>query len=174
MMCRRVSALIAAAFLGVFAVPATAKDYPTRPIKMIAPFPAGGLADVLARLIGAELSRTLDQQIIVENKTGAGGNVGADAVAKTEPDGYTLLMASAGILTANQFLYAKMPFDPQTAFMPISIVADMSMMVVINPNVPAKTLGELVALARAHPGKLNFGSPGVGTTGHLGLALFMH
>jgi len=171
---RRFSALILAAVVATLAGPATAKDYPTRPIKMIAPFPAGGLADVLARLIGAELSRTLDQQIIVENKTGAGGNVGADAVAKAEPDGYTLMMASAGILTANQFLYAKMPFDPEKAFVPISIVADMSMMVVVNPNVEANTLAEFIALARLIPGRLNFGSPGVGTTGHLGLALFMH
>jgi len=174
MVCRRFSALILAALVGTFAAPATAQDYPTRPIKMIAPFPAGGLADVLARLIGAELSRTLDQQIIIENKTGAGGNIGADAVAKAEPDGYTLMMASAGILTANQFLYAKMPFDPEKAFVPISIVADMSMMVVVNPKVEAKTLAEFIELARLIPGRLNFGSPGVGTTGHLGLALFMH
>jgi tripartite-type tricarboxylate transporter receptor subunit TctC len=174
MSCRRFSALVAAAFLGMSVAPATAQEYPTRPIKMIAPFPAGGLADVLARLISAELSRTLDQQIIVENKTGAGGNIGADAVAKAEPDGYTLMMASAGILTANQFLYAQMPFNPEKAFVPVSIIADMSMMVVINPKVEANTLAEFVELARVIPGRLNFGSPGVGTTGHLGLALFMH
>src|SRR5262249_47895453 len=147
----RFSVLMAAVFVGMLVAPAAAQDYPMRPIKMIAPFPAGGLADVLARLISAELSRTLDQQIIVENKTGAGGNVGADAVAKAEPDGYTLMMASAGILTANQFLYAKMPFDPERAFVPVSIIADMSMMVVVNPNVEARTLAELVALARIIP-----------------------
>jgi tripartite-type tricarboxylate transporter receptor subunit TctC len=120
------------------------------------------------------MSKSLGQAIIVENRTGAGGSTGADAVAKAEPDGYTLLMSSAGILTANQFLYAKMPFDPETAFVPISMVADMLMLVVVNPKVEAKTLGELVAFAKANPDKLNFGSPGVGTTGHLGLALFMH
>jgi tripartite-type tricarboxylate transporter receptor subunit TctC len=153
---------------------ALAQTYPDRPIRLIAPFPAGGLADVLARAVGDEISRSLGQPVIVENRTGAGGNIGADAVAKAAPDGYTLLMSSAGILTANQFLYATMPFDSEKDFVPVSNVADMPMMVVVNPNVAAKTLGELVALARANPDKLNFGSPGIGTTGHLGLALFMH
>ncbi len=153
---------------------AEAQNYPDRPIHLIAPFPAGGLADVLARSVGDEISKTLGQPVIVENRAGAGGNVGADAVAKAAPDGYTLLMSSAGILTANPFLYAKMPFDAETAFIPVSNVADMPMMVVVNPKVEAKTLGELVAFARAQPGKLNFGSPGIGTTGHLGLAMLMH
>lgn len=157
-----------------FGVAAQAQTYPDRAIRLIAPFPAGGLADVLARAVGDELSRSLGQPVIVENRTGAGGNVGADAVAKSAPDGYTLLMTSAGILTANQFLYATMPFDPEKDFVPVSNVADMPMMVVVNPKVPAKNLAELVAFARANPGKLNFGSPGVGTTGHLGLALLMN
>src|ERR1700704_2994333 len=165
---------IGAVVIVCLATSALAQSYPTRPIRLIAPFPAGGLADVLARLVGDEMGKSLGQPIIVENRTGAGGNTGADAVAKAEPDGYTLLMSSAGILSANQFLYAKMPFDPETAFVPISIVADMPMLVVVNPKVEAKTLGELVAFAKANSDKLNFGSPGVGTTGHLGLALFMH
>ena len=153
---------------------AQAQNYPDRPIKLIAPFPAGGLADVLARAVGDEMSKTLGQPVIVENRAGAGGNVGADAVAKAAPDGYTLLMTSAGILTANQFLYAQMPFNVETAFIPVSNVADMSMLVVVNPKVEAKSLKELVALAKAQPGKLNFGSPGIGTTGHLGLAMLMY
>ena len=157
-----------------FGVSAQAQSYPDRPVRLIAPFPAGGLVDVLARAVGDEISRTLGQPVIVENRPGAGGNIGAEAVAKAAPDGYTLLMTSAGILTANQFLYAKMPFDPDKDFVAISNVADMPMMVVVSPKVEAKTLQELVALARANPGKLNFGSPGVGTTGHLGLAMFMH
>ena len=155
-------------------IAAQAQTYPDRPIRLIAPFPAGGLVDVLARAVGDEISKTLGQPVIVENRPGAGGNIGAEAVAKSAPDGYTLLMTSAGILTANQFLYAKMPFDPATAFVPVSNVADMPMLVVVSPKVEAKTLAEFVALAKANPGKLNFGSPGVGTTGHLGLALFMH
>lgn len=171
----RARLLTLAILLATCLAPATqAQTYPERPIRLIAPFPAGGLADVLARAVGDELSRSLGQPVIVENRAGAGGNVGADAVAKSTPDGYTLLMASAGILTANQFLYATMPFDPEKDFVPVSNVADMPMMVVVNPNVQAKTLAELVALARANPGKLNFGSPGIGTTGHLGLALLMH
>jgi tripartite-type tricarboxylate transporter receptor subunit TctC len=155
-------------------ITAQAQSYPDRPIKLIAPFPAGGLADVLARAVGDEMSKTLGQPVIVENRAGAGGNNGADAVAKATPDGYTLLMSSAGILTANPFLYSKMPFDAETAFIPISNVAEMSMILVVNPKVQAQNLKELVALAKAEPNKLNFGSPGIGTTGHLGLAMFMH
>jgi tripartite-type tricarboxylate transporter receptor subunit TctC len=157
----------------VFSVAAHAQGYPDRPIRLIAPFPAGGLADVLARAVGDEMGKTLGQPVIVENRAGAGGNTGADAVARAAPDGYTLLMASAGILTANPFLYAQMPFNVEAAFIPVSNVADMSMLVVVNPKVEAKTLAEFVALAKAQPGKINFGSPGIGTTGHLGLAMLM-
>jgi tripartite-type tricarboxylate transporter receptor subunit TctC len=167
--------LIGFAFVGLWvAGPAAAQTYPDRPIRLIAPFPAGGLADVLARAVGDEMSKTLGQPVIVENRAGAGGNTGADAVAKAAPDGYTLLMSSAGILTANPFLYSKMPFEAETAFIPVSNVADMSMLVVVNPKLEAKSLGDLVAFARAQPNKLNFGSPGIGTTGHLGLAMLMH
>lgn len=153
---------------------ATAQGYPDRPIRLVAPFAPGGLADTFARMVGEQMSKSLGQPVVIENRTGAGGNVGAEVVARAEPDGYTLLMSSAGILTANQFLYDKMPFDAEKAFTPISIVADMSMMVVVNPAVEARTLQEFVALAKKQPGKITFGSPGVGTTGHLGLAMFMH
>lgn len=154
--------------------PAHAQTYPDRPIRIVAPFPAGGLADVLSRAVGDEISKSLGQPVIVENRTGAGGNVGADAVAKADPDGYTLMMASAGILSANQFLYAKMPFDADTAFAPISVIADMPMLLVVHPKVAARSVPEFLALARANPDKLNFGSPGIGTTGHLALAYFNH
>ena len=168
---RLATAIAFAVFVSPFA---QAQNYPDRPIKLIAPFPAGGLADVLARAVGDEMSKTLGQPVIVENRAGAGGNNGADAVAKAAPDGYTLLMSSAGILTANPFLYSKMPFDAETAFIPVSNVAEMPMLLIVNPKVPAQSLKELVALAKAEPNKLNFGSPGIGTTGHLGLAMFMH
>jgi len=172
---RHLRAFVLAALLSVCCgLAAQAQPYPNRPVRLIAPFPAGGLADVLARAVGDELSRSLGQPVIVENRAGAGGNVGAEIVARATPDGYTLMMSSAGILTANQFLYVKMPFDPEKDFVPVSNVADMPMLVVVSPKVEAKTLGELVAFARANPNKLNFGSPGVGTTGHLGLALFMY
>jgi tripartite-type tricarboxylate transporter receptor subunit TctC len=170
---RRALAIVLLLIAGA-GMPAQAQSYPDRVIRLIAPFPAGGLADVLARAVGDEMARSLGQPVIVENRAGAGGNVGADYVAKSAPDGYTLMMASAGILTANQFLYAQMPFEPETAFVPVSIVADMPMMVVVNPKVPAQSLADLLALARAAPDKLNFGSPGTGTTGHLGLAMLMH
>ena len=170
-MLRRIAFIFAAIFI---AASAQAQTFPDRPIRLIAPFPAGGLADVLARAIGDEMSKSLGQPVIVENRAGAGGNTGADAVAKAAPDGYTLLMSSAGILTANPHLYSKMPFDAATAFIPVSNVAQMNMIVVVNPNLQAQNLKEFVALAKASPDKLNFGSPGIGTTGHLGLAMLMH
>ncbi|HZO45427.1 MAG TPA: tripartite tricarboxylate transporter substrate binding protein [Xanthobacteraceae bacterium] len=165
---------LTAGFAISLAPAAPAQSYPDRPIRLIAPFPAGGLADVLARAVGDQMTKSLGQPVVVENRAGAGGNTGALAVATAAPDGYTLLMSSAGILTANPFLYAKMPFDVETAFIPIANVAEMSMILVVNPQVEAKTLKDFVALAKARPGKLNFGSPGIGTTGHLGLAMFMH
>jgi tripartite-type tricarboxylate transporter receptor subunit TctC len=154
--------------------PAAAQTYPDKPIRIMAPFPPGGLVDVLARALGEEMSKSLGQPVIIENKPGAGGNIGADVAAKAAPDGYTLLMTSPGIQSINQFLYKSMPFDPEKAFVPISMVADMSMLVVVHPKTNIKTLNELIAFARANPGKLNFGSAGIGTTGHLGQELLMH
>jgi tripartite-type tricarboxylate transporter receptor subunit TctC len=162
------------ALLAAGATGGAAQDYPNRPVRMLAPFPAGGLVDVLARAVGEELAKSLGQPIIVENKPGAGGNLGADIVAKAEPDGYTLLMTSPGIQSINQFLYKTMPFDPGSAFAPVSLVADMPMLVVVHPKVGVKSLKELIALAQANPGKLTFGSAGIGTTGHLGQALLTH
>ena len=159
---------------GVCASAANAQNWPQRPIKIIAPFAAGGLADVLARSVADRISKPLGQPVLVENRTGAGGNVGADAVARAEPDGYTLLMSSAGILTINQFLYARMPFDAATAFTPVTVVADMPMLLAVRNEVAAKDVKEFIALTRSVPGGLFFGSPGNGTTGHLGMELFMH
>jgi tripartite-type tricarboxylate transporter receptor subunit TctC len=162
-------AIIAALAAGV----ATAQGaYPSRPVKIVAPFAPGGLADVLARATGERLQRSLGQPVIVENRPGAGGNVGADAVARAEADGHTLLMSSAGILTINEFLYEKMAFDPRTAFAPVSIVADMPMLLVVRADLPARDAAEFIKLAKEKP--LFYGSPGHGTTGHLGMELFMH
>jgi tripartite-type tricarboxylate transporter receptor subunit TctC len=169
----RTLALGAVLYVGL-ASAALAQTYPSRPIRMIAPFPAGGLVDVLARAVGDELAKSLGQPVIIENRPGAGGNIGADIVARAEPDGYTLLMTSPGIQSINEFLYKSMPFDPDKAFVPVSLVADMPMLVVVHPNVGVKTLDALVARARANPGALNFGSAGIGTTGHLGQALLTH
>jgi len=166
--------VLAGALATAMGTGAWAQTYPDRPIHIIAPFPPGGLVDVLARALGDEMSRSMGQPVIVENKPGAGGNIGADIAAKAAPDGYTLLMTSPGIQSINQFLYKSMPFDPDKAFVPISMVADMSMVVVVNPKTGITTLKQLVDFAHAHPGKLNFGSAGIGTTGHLGLELLMH
>jgi tripartite-type tricarboxylate transporter receptor subunit TctC len=152
----------------------SAQSYPDKAIRIVAPFPAGGLVDVLARAVGDELSKSFGQPVIIENKPGAGGNIGADMVAKSPPDGYTLLMTSPGIQSINQFLYKSMPFDPETAFHPVSLVADMPMLVLVHPKTGIKSLKEFVEAAKAHPNKLNFGSAGIGTTGHLGQALLVH
>jgi len=131
------------------------------------------LVDVLARAVGEEMSKSLGQPVIIENKPGAGGNLGAEQVARAAPDGYTLMMTSPGIQSINQFLYKSMPFDPETAFLPISLFADMPMLVVVHPKTNIKTLKEFVDAAKANPTKLNFGSAGIGTTGHLGQALLV-
>jgi tripartite-type tricarboxylate transporter receptor subunit TctC len=145
--------------------------YPVKPIRVVAPFAAGGLVDVLARAVGEKLRPALGQTIVVDNRPGAGGNIGADLVARAEPDGYTLLMSSAGILTINQYLYTRMPFDPVTAFTPVTLVAEMHMLMVLNPNVPVRTVPDFIALAKKDPGRVTFGSPGNGTTGHLGMEM---
>jgi tripartite-type tricarboxylate transporter receptor subunit TctC len=160
--------------LALASPPLSAQTYPSKPVKIVAPFAPGGLVDVLSRAVGDRLTKSLGQPVIVENRPGAGGNVGADAVARAEADGYTLLMSSAGILTINQFLYAQMPFDPAAAFAPVTVVADMPMLLVVRKDLPARDVKEFIQLAKQTPGGLFFGSPGNGTTGHLGMALFMY
>jgi len=168
--------LVAVACLGAFLATSagSAQTYPDKSIRIIAPFPPGGLVDVLARALAEQMSKSMGQPVIVENKPGSGGNIGAELVAKSAPDGYTLLMTSPGIQSINQFLYKSMPYDPEKAFAPISMVADMSMVVVVNSKTGITTLKQLINFAHEHPGKLNFGSAGIGTTGHLGLELLMH
>jgi tripartite-type tricarboxylate transporter receptor subunit TctC len=167
---KRASVLIGALAV-FFATAVGAQPYPNKPLRIVAPFPPGGVADVLARALQPGLQEALGQQVIIDNKPGAGGNIGADLVAKADPDGYTLLLASAGILTINEFLYSKMPFDPAKAFAPITVVGDMPNIVVVNPKTGLKTLKALIDKAKAEPGKLNFGSAGNGTTTHLAVVL---
>ncbi|HSI41360.1 MAG TPA: tripartite tricarboxylate transporter substrate binding protein [Xanthobacteraceae bacterium] len=157
-----------------FSTAALAETYPDRVIKIVAPFPAGGVVDVLARALGRELGNSLGQPVVIENRPGAGGNIGAESVAKSAPDGYTLMMASPGILSINQFLYKKMPFDPETAFEPISLVADMPMLVVLGSKSEFQTLQAFIDAAKAKPDTINFGSAGYGTTGHLGMELLSY
>lgn len=141
--------------------------YPNRPIKLIAPFPPGGTSDVLARLIAARLAEGLKQVITVENRAGASGNIGHEAAAKSAPDGYTLLLSSSSTVVTNPHLFRKLPFDPIGDFAPVSMVASAGQVLVVHPSVQATTLAELTALARANPGKLNFGSGGKGIQSHI-------
>jgi tripartite-type tricarboxylate transporter receptor subunit TctC len=150
---------------------AVAQDYPSRPVKIIVPFPAGGTADVMPRVIGEWLSRKWGQPVVVENRTGAAGNIGAEAVAKAEPDGYTLLSAPPPPLVINQNLYPKLGFDP-TEFVPIVIMGRVPNALVINPKLPFNSAAELIAYAKANPGKLTSATQGNGTTSHLTSELF--
>jgi tripartite-type tricarboxylate transporter receptor subunit TctC len=161
--------LLAAALLAsaLGASPAAfAQAWPAKPVKIVVPFAPGGTTDVVARLIGQKLGELWGQPVVVENRAGAGGNLGADQVAKSPADGYTLLMAS-GSITINPSIYAKMPFDTQRDLMPVTNVASGPMMVVVRDDAPYKTVRDLIAAAKANPGKLNFGSAGVGSQVHL-------
>ena len=142
-------------------------SYPSKPIRMIVPFPPGGLTDFLARLTAQKLSEALGQQVLVENRTGASGMIGADAVAKAPADGYTLLVASPAEIAVNHYLYAKVPYNPERDFAPITLLGVTPLVIAAHPSVPAKNIRELVALAKARPGELGFASPGTGSTQHL-------
>lgn len=149
-----------------------AEVYPNKPIRIVAPFPPGGPVDILSRTIGNKLSQSLGQAVIVENRAGAAGNIGSDVVAKSAPDGYTLLMGFVGTHAINPSLYSKMPYDNLKDFEPVSLVAEVTIALVVNPSVPATSINELIALARSRPGELTFGSPGNGTPQHLAGELF--
>jgi tripartite-type tricarboxylate transporter receptor subunit TctC len=146
--------------------------YPQKPIRYVVPFPAGGIADIFARIIGARLTERWGQPVVVENRTGAGGNIGADIVAKSAPDGYTLLMGSIGTQAVNVSLFRDMPYDPAKDFTAIALVLEAESLLAVHPSVAASTPAELIALARAQPGKLAYGSAGVGTASHLAGELF--
>jgi tripartite-type tricarboxylate transporter receptor subunit TctC len=160
--------LLFTALLLFSALAANAQTYPSRPITIIIGFTAGGTTDIIARLIGERLTKAWGQSIIIENKPGAGGNIGAEFVAKARPDGYTLLMGSVGPLAINASLYSKIGFDNLKDLAPVTLVADVPNMLVVNPRtLPAKTFEEFVALAKAAPGKFFFASTGSGTASHL-------
>ena len=146
---------------------ATAQTYPSRPVRIIVPFTPGGPADFLPRLIGGRLSQIWGQPVVVENRTGAAGNIGMSLGAKATPDGYTLTSAPVGNLAINPHLYSKLSYDVLNDFTPIALMASVQNVLVINPTVPATTLAELLALAKKEPGKLTFGSGGVGSQNHM-------
>jgi tripartite-type tricarboxylate transporter receptor subunit TctC len=141
--------------------------YPNRPIKMISPFPPGGASDTLARLVASKLGEGLGQTVTVDNRAGASGNIGHEAAAKSQPDGYTLLLSNSSSVVTNPHLFKKLPFDPLNDFAPISMVASAGQVLVVHPSVPATTVAELTALAKANPNKLNFGSGGKGIQSHI-------
>jgi tripartite-type tricarboxylate transporter receptor subunit TctC len=170
----RKSSLAALAAL-VLAVPfgAWGQDgYPTRPVRIIVPFAAGGVADLIPRIVGEKLSQQWGQPVIVENKVGAAGNIGMAEGARAAPDGYTLVLAPAGNLTVNPSLFPNLPFDTARDLAPVTLLAQSPNVLVVHPSVPAKTFAELVAYAKANPGKLNFASPGEGSGAHLAGELF--
>jgi tripartite-type tricarboxylate transporter receptor subunit TctC len=150
---------------------AAAADYPARPVRLVVAFAPGGSVDVVARLLAQKLSERWKQQVVVDNRPGAGGNVSAEIVARAQPDGYTLYMTSAA-LVVNPSLYASVPYDPVRDFTPISLVATVQSVLVSHPAVPVKSVKDLIALAKSRPGQINYGSTGSGTSGHLMMELF--
>jgi tripartite-type tricarboxylate transporter receptor subunit TctC len=163
--------VLAATWLLSGAVSSSAQNYPSRPVRVVVGFPAGGPTDAIARIVAQKLTDNLGQQFFVENIGGAGGNTAAGQVARVTPDGYTIMAISTGFVV-NPSLYAKVPYDPVKDFVPVTLVAVSPNVVVVNPQVPARTLPELVQLIRDNPGKYGFAGPGIGSTPHLGGELF--
>jgi tripartite-type tricarboxylate transporter receptor subunit TctC len=167
---KTVPALALIAF-GALPAAAGAADWPTKPVRLIVPLTAGGPTDILARIIGAPLGASLGQQVIVDNRPGAGGNIGADLAAKSPPDGYTLFMGTSGPLSINSTLYPKLPYDPLRDFAPVILTASAPFVIIVHPSVKASTVKELIAAAKAKPGSLNYGSV-PGSASHLSTELF--
>jgi tripartite-type tricarboxylate transporter receptor subunit TctC len=161
-----------AALLTVCVSGAWAQAYPTKPIRLVVPFPAGGTTDILAREVGQRLSVTLGQPVVIDNRPGAAGNIGADLVAKSAADGYTLLMGTVGTHAINASLYAKMPYDHVKDFAPVILVAGVPNVLEVNPALPVNSVADLIKLAKAKPGQINFASSGSGTSIHLSGELF--
>ena len=158
--------------LGLSAALAQAQTYPSKPIRIVVPVATGGIADHYSRFIGTKLTEAWGQPVVVENRAGGGGNIGADLVAKAAPDGYTLVMGFVGPHAVNTFLFDKMPYDPVRDFAPVAMVVEADGLLAVHPSLPVRTVGELIALAKAQPGRLAYGSGGSGTTSHLAAELF--
>jgi tripartite-type tricarboxylate transporter receptor subunit TctC len=171
---RLIPRILLAVLAAIVPALAVAQAWPSKPVKIVVPFAAGGTTDVVARLLAQRLGEAWGQSVIVEDRAGAGGNIGADAVAKSPADGYTLLMTSGSIVTANPYMYKAMPFDPARDLAAITNVATGPQVIVVYPGLPVKDLRELVAYAKANPRKLNVGSAGVGTQTHLAFENFAH
>ena len=167
----RLAAIVCGAALAVWAG-ARAEGFPEKPVRFVVGFTPGGPSDIIARALGQKLSERWTQQVVVENRPGAGGNIAAEAAAKSPADGYTWLLGNNSILATNQSLYAKLAFDPVRDFAPVALVAIQPNILVVNPGVPAASVRELIALAKAKPGQLNYASSGAGAAAHLAAELF--
>ncbi len=170
---RRITRLAAAFSLALCGM-ATAQDYPSRPITLLVPYAAGGGNDVMARIVAEKMSKSLGQQIVIENKGGAGGSIATRQVAKSAPDGYMLGLGGTGTLAINPTLYPNVGYDPRKDFAPVGLIATSALVVLVHPSVEAKSIAELIALAKREPGKLNYASAGSGSGIHLGSELLAH
>jgi tripartite-type tricarboxylate transporter receptor subunit TctC len=168
----KIRSLMLVAAMALAAGTAAAQSFPSKPVRMVVTFPTGGAPDILARTISEKINPAWGQTVVVDNKPGAGGNIGAEFVARAPADGYTLVMGTVGTHSINGSLYAKMPYDMVKDFAPVTLIASTPNLLVVNNDVPAKNLTELIALARAKPGQLTFGSPGIGTSVHVSGELF--
>ena len=165
---------IASAALMLIVCAAQAQTYPAKPVRIIVPFPPGGATDIVTRIVAQKLNEIWGQTIVVDNRGGAGGNIGAELAAKSPPDGYTLFMPSGSVVTANQHMYKKLPFNAEKDFVAITNVASGPQIVAVHPSFPAKSIKEMIAIAKANPGSINFGSAGVGSQTHLAGENFLH
>lgn len=159
--------LLVACLAGSLAVNGYAQDYPSRPIRLVIPFPPGGTNDVVGRVVGTKLAEALGQQVIIDNRGGAGGSIGADLIAKAPADGYGLLLGNTSNLSVNLTLYPKLPYHPVKDFQPVSLIAKVPQILVVHPSLPVRSLKDLIALAKVKPGALTFGSGGTGSGSHL-------
>jgi tripartite-type tricarboxylate transporter receptor subunit TctC len=164
--------LINLAFLALFTMPVAAQEFPTRPLRVICAFPPGGPVDVTARAIARELSKQLSQPVVVENRPGAGGNIGAEAAARATPDGYTLFVTWNALHAINPLLQTKMSYDPNKDLAPVAQLVSLRQVLVVHPGVAANSVKEVIALAKAQPGKLTYGTPGNGTVSHMAGTMF--
>lgn len=158
--------------LALVAFPAAGQSYPERPVRLVIPYPPGGPVDIVGRLTAQKLSEQLSTQFVVDNRAGANGNIASDIVARASPDGYTLLMGANGNIAVNPAIYRKMPLDTSRDLAPISLVATAALLLVVHPSLPAKTVPDLVSIAKSRPGEINFASSGTGSTAHLCAELF--
>jgi tripartite-type tricarboxylate transporter receptor subunit TctC len=170
--CAALACLVLAACLALLSGTATAADYPTRPITLVVPYPPGGGVDAMARVVAQKLSESLKQQVVVENRGGAGGTIGTKLVARAAPDGYTLLLGHSGTISINPSLYVHLDINPEKDFAPIGLVATMPVALLAHPSFPAKTVADFIKLAKEKPGSLNLGTSAVGTGGYMCAELF--